>query len=119
MEEAGALAETLDDPRRRSMVAAARSHYLWVMSRHVDAAAAADQAVALARAAGDGALERDATLYMGIVHGAMGNYRRAVEVLRSTLTAYEAAELQVVDARSDDQPSHRPHLSRAIPGRTG
>ena len=91
LSEAGDLAQALHDPRRQGLVASARCHYFWVMSRHAEAVSAGDEALALARATGDRALESDAMLYMGIVHGAMGNYGRAVELLRATLDTYGVA----------------------------
>ena len=95
LSEADELARELGDARRQGLVAVARSHYFFLMSRHVEAVAAADTALALARATGDRALECDATLYMGIVHGALGNYGRAVELLQATLDAYEAARAKL------------------------
>jgi tetratricopeptide (TPR) repeat protein len=61
------------------------------MSRHAEAVSAGEQALTVATATGDRAIERNATLYLGIVHGAMGNYRRAVELLQASLAAYEIA----------------------------
>ena len=89
--EAADLARALDDPHRQGLVATARCHYFWVMSRHAEAVSAGEQAFAMARVTGDRALEGEATLYMGIVHGAMGDYARAVELLEATLDASEVA----------------------------
>jgi tetratricopeptide (TPR) repeat protein len=89
--EAHDLAHALNDARRQGLVAVARCHCFFVMSRHADAVSAGEQALTVATATGDRAIERNATLYMGIVHGAMGNYRRAVELLQASLAAYETA----------------------------
>jgi tetratricopeptide (TPR) repeat protein len=91
LSEAGDLAQALQDPRRQGLVAVARCHYFFLMSRHADAMAAGDAALALARATGNAALERDATLYVGIVHGAIGSYRQAVELLQAALDSFAAA----------------------------
>jgi predicted ATPase len=68
--EAAALAYQLQDLRRQGLVATARCHYFFLTSRHAEAVAAGEEAVRLARAMGNRALECDATLYMVIVHGA-------------------------------------------------
>ncbi len=91
LSEAGHLAQALQDTRRLGLVAAARCHYFWVLSRHAEAVSAGDEALELARAMGDRALESSATLNLGVVHGAMGHYGRAVELLRATLDSYEVA----------------------------
>jgi transcriptional regulator with AAA-type ATPase domain/tetratricopeptide (TPR) repeat protein len=93
--EASELAKELADPRRQGLVAAALCHYFWIMSQHAEAVSAGAEALDLARATGDRTLEYDAMLYMGIVHGAMGNYRRAVELLQATLDAYAAASTKL------------------------
>jgi hypothetical protein len=84
--EAGDLARDLNDKRRQGLVAVARCHYFFITSRHADAVSAGEEALSLARATGNHAIERDATLYMGIVHGAMGSYGRAVELLEANLS---------------------------------
>ncbi len=89
--EADELARGLNDARRRGLVAVARCHYFFIMSRHAEAVSTGEEALSVARAIGDRAIERDATLYLGIVHGATGAYGKAVELLRAALAAYERA----------------------------
>jgi tetratricopeptide (TPR) repeat protein len=63
----------------------------------------------------DRALECDATLYMGIVHGAMGNYARAVELLQSTLNAYELASMKLSGReRVVGRPTARTYIARYL-----
>ncbi|HYB40855.1 MAG TPA: AAA family ATPase [Candidatus Methylomirabilis sp.] len=94
LDEAGALSRELADLRRQGLAAAARCHYFWVMSRHAEAVSAGEEALDLARTASDRTVEYDATVYMGVVQGAMGNYRRAVELLQAALDVDEAASAQ-------------------------
>ncbi len=113
--EADELARGLDDARRQGLVAVARCHYFFIMSRHADAVAAGEDALAVARATGDRVIERDATLYLGIVHGATGTYGRAVELLRATLAAYEAADAKLsARDRIVSRPTARTYLARYL-----
>ncbi len=115
LSEADELARELGDARRQGLVAVARSHYFFLMSRHVEAVAAGDTALTLARATGNRALECDATLYMGIVHGALGNYGRAVELLQATLDAYEAARAKLsARERVVGLPTARTYVARYL-----
>src|SRR5262245_14430654 len=74
LSEARDLARALGDSRRQGLAAAAHCHYFFLTSRHADAVTAGEEAARLARATGNPAIERDAMLYVGIVHGAMGDY---------------------------------------------
>jgi DNA-binding NtrC family response regulator/tetratricopeptide (TPR) repeat protein len=113
--EAGDLARTLNDQRRQGLVAVARCHYFFIMSQHADAVSAGEEALALARATGNNAIERDATLYMGIVHGAMGSYGRAVELLRANLAAYEVADEKLsARERVVGRPTARTYVARYL-----
>jgi transcriptional regulator with AAA-type ATPase domain/tetratricopeptide (TPR) repeat protein len=113
--EAGDLARALNDRRRQGLVAVARCHYFFIMSQHADAVSAGEEALALARATGNNAIERDATLYMGIVHGAMGSYGRAVELLRASLAAYELADEKLsARERVVGRPTARTYVARYL-----
>jgi predicted ATPase len=113
--EASDLAQALNDARRQGLVAVARCHYFFIMSRHADAVSAGEEALTVARATGDRAIERGATLYVGIVHGAMGNYGRAVELLQATLAAYEAADTKLsARERVVDRPTARTYIARYL-----
>src|SRR5262249_58490307 len=72
--EATDLARTLSDSRRQGLAAAARCHYFFLTSRHVQAVSAGEEAGRLARAGDNSAVAQDAVLYLGIVHGGMGGY---------------------------------------------
>jgi tetratricopeptide (TPR) repeat protein len=115
LSEASDLAQALQDPRRQGLVAAARCHYFFLMSRHADALAAGDAALALARATGNAALERDVTLYVGIVHGAIGSYRAAVELLQAAVDAFEAAHEKLsARERVVSLPTARTYIARYL-----
>jgi transcriptional regulator with AAA-type ATPase domain/tetratricopeptide (TPR) repeat protein len=113
--EAGDLAQELNDERRQGLAAVANCHYFFIMSRHADAVAAGEEALAMARATGNHAIERDATLYMGIVHGAMGSYGRAVELLQANLSAYEVAYDRLsARERVVSRPTARTYVARYL-----
>jgi tetratricopeptide (TPR) repeat protein len=113
--EAGDLAQALHDERRQGLVAVARCHYFFLTGRHAEAVSAGEEALARAKSTGDGALARDATLYVGIVHGAMGHYERAVEVLQATLDAYEAAGTKLsARERVLGRPTARTYIARYL-----
>ncbi len=113
--EAGDLARDLNDERRQGLVAVARCHYFFITSRHVDAVTAGEEALAVARATGNDAIERDATLYIGIVHGAMGSYGRAIELLETNLSVYEAAgEKLSARERVVSRPTARTYVARYL-----
>ena len=115
LNEAADLAEGLQDVRRQGFVATARCHYFFLKSRHAEAVAVGDQAVALARSMGNRALECDAMLYTGIVHGAMGNYGRAIELLQATLDAFERAGAALLPReRIVGQPTARSYIARYL-----
>jgi len=113
--EAGDLARDLNDQRRQGLVAVARCHYFFITSRHADAVSAGEEALSLARATGNHAIERDATLYMGIVHGAMGRYGRAVELLEATLSVYESTDKKLsARERIVSRPTARTYVARYL-----
>jgi transcriptional regulator with AAA-type ATPase domain/predicted ATPase len=115
LDEAGDLAQALGDSRRRGLVAVARCHYGFLVGRHVEAVSAGDEALTLARAKGDRALQCEAMLYLGIVHGAMGNYARAVELLQATLEVYEHAGATLsARERVLNRPTARTYLARYL-----
>jgi tetratricopeptide (TPR) repeat protein len=113
--EATDLARTLGDSRRQGLAAAARCHYGFLTSRHVEVVSAGEEAVRLARAANSPAVERDAMLYVGIVHGAMGDYARAVDLLLATLHAFEVAGTKLsARERVVSLPTARTYLARYL-----
>lgn len=113
--EADDLARDLNDERRQGLVAVLRCHYFFVTSRHYDAVSAGEEALAVARSTGNQAIERDATLYMGIVHGAMGSYGRAVELLQANLSAYEVADEKLsARERVVSRPTARTYIARYL-----
>ena len=113
--EAGDLARDLNDERRQGLVAVARCHYFFITSRHADAVSAGEEALSLARATGNHAIERDATLYLGIVHGAMGSYGRAVELLEATLSVYELTDEKLsARERIVSRPTARTYVARYL-----
>jgi tetratricopeptide (TPR) repeat protein len=113
--EARDLARELNDERRQGLAAVASCHYFFIMSQHADAVSSGEEALAMARATGNHAIERDATLYMGIVHGAMGSYGRAVELLQANLSAYEIAfEKLSARERVVSRPTARTYVARYL-----
>ena len=85
--EAEALARTGDDRARLARVLARRASVLRLTGDHDGAMAAGQQVLALATTLGDRALQVQASLTLGQVSGAIGDFRRAAELLRWSVEA--------------------------------
>ena len=82
LEEAEVLARALDDRARLGQVLARMAQVRWITGDHDGAMAAGRQALDLAAALGDSALQVEASLYLGQAYYAIGDFGRATELLR-------------------------------------
>jgi class 3 adenylate cyclase len=90
LREAESLAATLDDPRRLGQVSGFLSiHFLSVMGGFDQAIAAAQRALALAKASGDVVLHALANRFLGEAYRTQGDYRRAIDYYRQTVASLE------------------------------
>jgi class 3 adenylate cyclase/tetratricopeptide (TPR) repeat protein len=80
--EAEALARVLDDRTRLGQVLAQMTHGLWLTGDPDGAIAAGQQALELAAALGEHTLQGAASYQLGRVYSAIGDFGRAVELLR-------------------------------------
>jgi class 3 adenylate cyclase/tetratricopeptide (TPR) repeat protein len=85
--EAEALARALDDRARLGRVLAGRAAVRRVTGDHAGAVAAGQQALALAAALGDGALQVHASHALGQAYFVRGDFRQAAAVLRQNIEA--------------------------------
>jgi len=85
--EAEALARALDDRARLGRVLALMANILVVTGDYDGAMAAVQQALELAAALGDSALQLQASLYLGQAYKAIGDFSRAAELLRRNVEA--------------------------------
>jgi class 3 adenylate cyclase/tetratricopeptide (TPR) repeat protein len=85
--EAEALARALDDRARLGRVLAEMAVARRVTGDHDGAMAAGLQALALATALGDSALQARASSYLGMAYYSIGDCGRAVELLRQSMEA--------------------------------
>jgi tetratricopeptide (TPR) repeat protein len=85
--EAEALARALDDGARLGRVLAVMTFVLWLTGDPNGAMAAGRQALALAAALGDSALQTAASLRLGQVYWSLGDLGRAAELLRRNVEA--------------------------------
>jgi tetratricopeptide (TPR) repeat protein len=87
--EAEARARALDDPARLGQVLTEMAHVLRAMGDHEGAIAAGRQALELAAALGDSALQVEASYLLGQAYEAIGDFGRAVELLRWSVEAVD------------------------------
>ena len=85
--EAEALARALDDRARLVRVLALMAHVLRMTGDHDGAMAAGRQALELAVALGDSALQGQASYYLGQAYDVLGDFGRAAELLRRSVEA--------------------------------
>ncbi len=91
LREAEALAETLDDPRRLARISLFLSRYFSLMGTYGQAITAAQRALALATASGDGVLQALANLNLGQAYEPQGDYQRAIDCFGQTVAALDGA----------------------------
>jgi class 3 adenylate cyclase/tetratricopeptide (TPR) repeat protein len=85
--EAEALARALNDQGRLVWVLAGIAHVLMVTGDPDGAIAVGQQALELATVLGDSAVQVQASLYLGRIYQVIGNFGRAVELLRWSVEA--------------------------------
>ena len=85
LHEAETLARTLDDPHRLGRIASYMARYSFLMGEHEVALRAGQRALSLAVTLGDVSLEVAGNMYLGQVYHALGDYPRALEVLRQNI----------------------------------
>jgi tetratricopeptide (TPR) repeat protein len=89
--EAEALARALDDRARLGRVLARIAQVLRVTGDHDGAIAAGRQALELADALGDSALQVEVSYFLGLACDAIGDFGRAAELLRQNVEAVDRA----------------------------
>jgi class 3 adenylate cyclase/tetratricopeptide (TPR) repeat protein len=99
--EAETLAQRLDDRRRLGWVAAYMTQYCWLMGDHARAIEAGERALTVAAECGDVALQVRAHLALGRVYHALGDYPRALSLLRWALAWCEREQGADLDATGD------------------
>jgi class 3 adenylate cyclase/tetratricopeptide (TPR) repeat protein len=85
--EAEALARALDDRARLGRVLGGMANALWITGDHDGAITAGQQALALAAALGDSALQGHTSFRLAQVYRAIGDFGRAAELLRRNVEA--------------------------------
>jgi tetratricopeptide (TPR) repeat protein len=91
LREAESLMATLDDPRRLGRVSRFLSGHFYFMGALDQAITAAQRALTLATASGEVVLQALANQYLGRAYRAQGDYRRAIDCLRQTVTFFDGA----------------------------
>ena len=109
--EAEALARVLDDRARLGQVLARMAQVRRVTGDLDGAMAAGQQALELAAALGDSALQVQASYYLGQVYHAIGDFGRAAELLRWNV---EAADRESGTPRTDWRIQSRAWLARTL-----
>jgi tetratricopeptide (TPR) repeat protein len=104
--EAEALARTLDDRVRLVQVLGLMADIGKITGDHDSAIAAGRQALALATALGDSALQMQSSYYLGTAYWAIGDFGRAAELLRRNVEA--------TDRESGTPGTHWGIMSRAV-----
>jgi class 3 adenylate cyclase/tetratricopeptide (TPR) repeat protein len=85
LDEAEVLAEALDDHHRLARVLSYKTVLFSWLGNNDRALSVGQRALALAAACDDVALQIETNAHLGSVYYNLGNYRRAIEVLRATL----------------------------------
>jgi tetratricopeptide (TPR) repeat protein len=85
LRQAAILAEALDDQPRLGRVSAFMCRYCGEMGDHDGAVASGQHALAVAETLGDFALQVQTNHYLGLAYYALGDYRRAMGLLKSNV----------------------------------
>ena len=85
LREAATLAEALDDQPRLGRVSAYMCRYFREMGDHDGAVESGQHALAMAETLGDFALQVTAHHFLGVAYHTLGDYRRAMGLLRSNV----------------------------------
>ncbi|PYO59146.1 MAG: hypothetical protein DMD83_00410 [Candidatus Rokuibacteriota bacterium] len=94
LREAGALADSLDDPDRRVRIACYTSNYFWLVGDHDAALTASRRAHAIAAPLGDVALRVAANFYLAQALHSLGDYALAIACTRRNAVALAGIEQQ-------------------------
>lgn len=89
LRQAELLAGRLNDARRTGWVQSYLTDHFWMLGRYGDAAAAGEQAIAIAEQLCDLPLQVVTNLPLGLAHHTRGDYRRALEYFRWNATRLE------------------------------
>ncbi|MFQ5896837.1 MAG: AAA family ATPase [Candidatus Methylomirabilia bacterium] len=89
LREAETLAEALDDQRRLGRVSSYVTQYFWMTGEPHRALESGQRALAIAANLGDFALQVETNLRLGQAYHALGDYRRAADVLRKNVESLE------------------------------
>jgi tetratricopeptide (TPR) repeat protein len=92
LREAETLAVSLDDPRRLGQVSLPLSYYFRNMGAYEQAIAAAQRALALAAAGGEGVMHALAHQFLGVAYQAQGDYQRAIDYLSLAVASFTGAQ---------------------------
>ena len=109
--EAEALARALDDRARLGRVLAQMADVLRLTGDHDGTMAAGEQALALAVALGDRALQEHASHSLGMAYHAIGDFGRAAELWRRNV---EAADRESGTPRTDERIRYRAWLAQTL-----
>jgi tetratricopeptide (TPR) repeat protein len=101
LREAEALAERLGDQRRLAHVSSEMADGFRILGDYERALLAGQRALTLAIALGDNALQVEANTQLGLISYHRGDYGRAIEVLRQTVTALTRHSPRKRDDRPD------------------
>jgi tetratricopeptide (TPR) repeat protein len=93
LHEAEPLAQALEDQRRLGEVAAFLTFQYIVMGDYHQAVVAAQRTLASAEALGDFPLQVQGNFYLGQAYHGLGDYRQAIDLLRSNAAALEGERI--------------------------
>jgi predicted ATPase len=91
LREAESLAAAFGDPRRLGQVSLFLSRHFYMMGAHDQAIAAAQRALALTTASGEGSLQALANRNLGTAYEAQGDYRQAIDCFRQAVAFFGGA----------------------------
>ncbi|HEU4371812.1 MAG TPA: AAA family ATPase, partial [Methylomirabilota bacterium] len=94
LRETEPLAARLGDPRRTAWIQSYLTEHFWMLGRYGDAAAAGEQALAIAQRLSDLPLQVVTNLPLGLAHHTRGDYRRAMEYFRWNATRLEGEQVR-------------------------
>jgi predicted ATPase/class 3 adenylate cyclase len=87
LRQAEAVAMTLDDQRRLGLATSYMAHYFWITGDQDRAVESGQRALAIATAQADVVLQIETDFYLGQAYHALGDYQRAMDILRQTMNA--------------------------------
>jgi transcriptional regulator with AAA-type ATPase domain/tetratricopeptide (TPR) repeat protein len=93
LRQAQTLAETLDEQKRLGWISSYLMQYYRNTGDQARALETGQRAIAIAEKLGDFALQVTTNTHLGVVYGTLGDYRRAVEILRKNVESLAGARL--------------------------